>query len=312
MRACAVAGLSALLLLCAGCLQIDTTVRLNADGSATVTERVNFSRRLITASGGGPNGIERFLTKEAALARMKHMGEGVTLVRHEVRDGAKASREAVTVFRSPDFRKYQYVSPFLAAGHAHTLGFGLSPYFSYRYTGEWPGAVIVTAGSGKSTQSGENPKPIELPKGANPRNAQVYRDLAPLFAEMMKDFQLRLRVQAYTGQSLLLIDVSDDDVDQYGYAITENEEVMSELLQWHLGGDGRRPGYGRFLTAALKGMGSNRTLPFFRQRSSARILIRPSQAMFDRYFKGKTLDYGKRGGKQKADFSKIGWKPKKK
>ena len=44
----------------AGCLQIETRVKLNPDGSATVTERVLFTRRLLDLSNKeGRNGFRK-------------------------------------------------------------------------------------------------------------------------------------------------------------------------------------------------------------------------------------------------------------
>jgi hypothetical protein len=324
--------LAAVLAGTAGCLQIDTKVRLSPDGSATVTERLNFSRRLLDLARQekAEQGLETLLSRKAALRRIRYMGKGVTLVSHKIRDGERGSKESVTVYRAEDFTQLTYVSPFLARGGAlYGLKFGLSPYFKYRYTGEWPGALIVSCRPvdlRPKTKGKTMPPDFQLPKGASPRDLQVYRELVPVFGDMLQEFKIRLRLETYcnigntagivhrhrsSGVDYAdLIDFDHRHFDKYGYNILENEEIMVEILRWHLQNRKGSPQHAPFLTSHLKGQTGNTTLPVFHQGWGGGVRIRPSRDMFNRYFEGKTLDYGKRGGKQIADFNKIGWKPK--
>jgi hypothetical protein len=285
----------------------------------------------MAGKGGSGSSLERFLTEEAARARLAYMGEGVSLVGHEARAGDKGARECVTRFKALDVSKLKYVSPFLASGSLHALTIGLSPYLSYRYTGEWPGALIVSvrqkAYERKEDTGAEKPA-YRLPEGVSPAELQVYRELVPVFADMLGDVKLKLRLEFYcnigntrglvhrqssSGVNYVdLISITDQDFDKHGYRMLENEEIMVEVLRWHLSGDSRSKAYGPFLTDHLQGQGSNLTLPLFHQRHGGVARIRPSLALFKKYFEGRTLDYGKRGGKQPAKFEKIGWRPKKK
>jgi hypothetical protein len=317
----------------AGCLQLDTVIKLNADGSADVTERFSLSRRLLDMAGKGGSGstLERFLTEEAAQARLALMGEGVRLVHHEVRAGEKGARECVIRYKAADLTRLRYVSPFLASGSLHALTFGLSPYLSYRYTGEWPGALIVSvrhkAYERENDAQEQKPAP-QLPQGVSPAELQVYRELVPVFADMLGEVKLKLRLEFYcnigntrglvhrhrsSGVNYVdLINITDQDFDKHGYRMLENEEIMVEVLRWRLSGNSKSKAYGPFLTDHLQGQGSNLTLPLFHQGHGGVARIRPSLPLFKKYFEGKTLDYGKRGGKQPAKFEKIGWRPKKK
>ncbi|MFO7899065.1 MAG: hypothetical protein R6V58_08395, partial [Planctomycetota bacterium] len=110
-RLTAVAALS---LLAAGCLQIETHVKLHEDGSATITERVQFSGRLLEAQDKGDpkRDLADLLEKKTIEERVKHMGKGAKLVSHEIRDAARGARECVSVVRIPDIADFQYVSPF--------------------------------------------------------------------------------------------------------------------------------------------------------------------------------------------------------
>ena len=74
MRRLEFRALVILISLCAsGCLQIKTNIKLAADGSAVITERLRFSKSLLelSATDGAAGGIDALLTKSAALARMK-------------------------------------------------------------------------------------------------------------------------------------------------------------------------------------------------------------------------------------------------
>src|SRR5580658_4926006 len=98
----------------AGCLQLDVHILLNEDGSATITERIRFSRQLMDLAGDRKPELLKLLSKEMALERMKRMGTGVTLVSHEIRDAEGASKEAVIVYKVPDLNNLVYVSPWFA------------------------------------------------------------------------------------------------------------------------------------------------------------------------------------------------------
>ena len=62
-----------LLLLAAGCLQIETHMKLHEDGSATITERLQFSKNLLdlSAKDGPAKGIAALFTRDAASGKKK-------------------------------------------------------------------------------------------------------------------------------------------------------------------------------------------------------------------------------------------------
>ncbi len=99
----------------AGCLQVETTVALHTDGSATITERVRFAQRLLDLGAADPAlNVAPLLERSAVQDRAAHMGRGLTLVSHEVRDAEGGSRESLSVFRIADVNEFRYASPFLA------------------------------------------------------------------------------------------------------------------------------------------------------------------------------------------------------
>jgi hypothetical protein len=346
-RLLAAAGLPALLAaLCAGCMQVDTHVKLHPDGSGTVTEKVRFSQRLLelAVKEKGSLQLETLLTREAALKRAKKMGKGVKLVSYKVRDAEKGSKESVAVYKVDYLGDFVYVSPFLArGGYPHNVKVNIYPYLSYRWTGQWPGALIIDfrPQGYKSARRPKAPKKKKSPprkKGAPPPpppapgEMQVYRDLAPVFRDVFRGVRFRLTFETYCGitrawglahrnrsggtKKIDVINVSDKDLDAYGYNIFENEEIMTELLRWKLSAP---KGARHFLTSHLRGMTDNQTLPVFHQGSSGAVGIRPSRQLFDMHLKGKILDWTgtpnheiKARGKQPARFEWVGWTPPKK
>lgn len=105
-------------LLCGGCLQIESHVKLHEDGSATITERVCFSCRLLDLGDkeGAPVKLSFWLSKEAAEKRVSLLGKHVRLTSHKVTETAEGGKESVAVYEIPNIADFQYVSPFLMFG----------------------------------------------------------------------------------------------------------------------------------------------------------------------------------------------------
>lgn len=335
-------------LAAAGCLQLETTIKLNEDGSALVTERLSLSRRLLEmAKGDGqqPN-MESLLTREAVEQRVKQMGKGVTLITHEVRDGGKGSRECLTTYKVADLTEFVYISPSVGwqGYRAQCLKFSITPNLSFV---EWyragvpPGVLVVSARAEKyqGVAAGEKNAPM-VPGGDSPRDVQAYRELVPVFADMLGDLRVRVTIESYCAignaigvafrdssarvRHVDLINVSGKtNTDYYGYRFLRNEDIMTEALRSRMGTDARQPSYGRFWTTHLYGddsrpdyshMRANPTLPLILQGGRANIWIPPSAPLFKKYLEGKTLDWTgslnpaiKARGKKLADFKEVGW-----
>lgn len=319
-----------LLLLSAGCLQIETKVKLNEDGSATITERIRFTRQLLDLAGERKPELLALLGREAVLERMKQMGQDLVLVKHEVRDAEGASKECFSEFKVDDLNKFRYVSPWLAyADHPENqaIKFELVPLYSW-ITGNM--AVYLRY---LKNPRGQPPAPKDgrAPGGRTPEDLQVYRELGPIARDMLSGFRIRLSFESYApvhvgpgvrGESagataVDLLDISDANLDTEGGAFFENEEVMLELTQLQFGG----PNVARHVYSFQ----SNETLPVFVPLGGANewawqrggpIVFAPSRQLFDKHFAGKKLDYDRgRTPPEKrpvADFDKIGWKPREK
>ena len=296
----------------AGCLQIETHVRLHQDGSATITERVQFSKRLLEfRDKNNPKlNIASLLEKQAVLDRMKHMGKGITLVSHRVRDAEKGARECVSVFKIPQITDFRYVSPYFGkADYAAEKAIVCRtwPYYKNSWTGTRAGWMAI----GFHSASKRRGKPAY--KVPSPSDLQVYRQLRPVFADMLKGLRLKFVFECYgpavvrrAGQrdrgtrthKAHLIDVSADNLDRYGAKFIANEEAMAELLQMQINGPNVR---------SNSGFGSTSQLFRFYD-GGCEVMFRPSKRYFDKHFKGKTLNFG-RFGTRKADFAKDGYHP---
>jgi hypothetical protein len=325
-KAAALGVLFVALLSGAGCLQIEATLKLDEEGKGKLTERVCFSGRLLDLAGDKRGELVGLLSRERVSERVKAMGEGVTLTRHEVKEAGDGSMEALSEMSVPDLNKFQYVSPWLGnpdyPGN-NAVRCSLEPVYAAWTRGyerhEPPGSIAVTfrhvkAPARRARYSAENP----APKGPAPAELQPYREIGPVLADMLKGFRLRLTFDSYaSAQNRLgmrgaghlggatavdLIDISDANMDSWGGLFLENEEAMLELAQWDLGGPN--------VVRQVEGFAKNVTLPVFTPGCDwDRILFAPSKALFDKYFAGKTLDYGEErwGGKKPAKFEDIGW-----
>jgi len=319
------------LLLAAGCIQLETRVKVAEDGSAVITERFQLSRRLLEfqqAGGGGP--VLAFeLTKEALLERMKLMGKGITLVSHEVRDAEGGGRESVAVFKIPDVTEFQYVSPYFALpGYAGRCLMKAQAVPGLGNDGRrWPGCVYLSfepVVNDPVKAKGDPPAPPPKlgdppPKGPTPADLQRLRRLQPVIRDMLEGLHLRFTIESYATlywnwnggpflrngpsntREIDLIDVSDKNLDAYGANLLENEEIMLEFEQLRFDGPNLRKHLG--------GMYNNHTLPLFLYYQQPAI-FKPSKPFFDRLYAGKTIRFGPgTDGTRPATFEEIGYKP---
>lgn len=301
-----------------GCLQLETLIQLHEDGSATITERIRLSRRLLDAELGhtaGQNVLD-CISREAASERSKLMGKGVTLVSHTVRDVEGAAKEAVAVFRISDVSDFRYVSPYLATPDYtnHTvLACQMFPVYESTWYGRRAGEMAVVfkpATSARRADQSTSGSPAPTPL-----DQQVHRDLRAVFADMLSDFHVRITFESYAPlrfrqyytyrgmgartRRFDLIDFSDKDLEKYGYPFLLNEEIMLELLSGQFDGQNIRDHVAEH--------GSNITLPVYHPRETPEIYFKPSRQLFDRYFVGKMLTFGERAGPPRvATFEEIG------
>jgi hypothetical protein len=322
-------------LLFAGCVQLETRIKVEVDGSATVTERVRLSRRVLDLAGEEKPELLKLLSKQSTLARMKKMGEGISMTSHKLGEAAGASQESVTVYKVKDLNKFKYVTPWLAYKdfpRNNHVKFYMKPYYkSSSYRNPKAGTMAVGWTYAKRPvgearlKKGQKP-----PKGPSPLQQQVYRELGPMFRDMLKGFELRLTLESYApvhsglgvrgeragAREIDLLNFSDKKLDSWGGVFLKNEEIMLDLVRWKLGS--------KDVVRHVRGYAGNHTLPVYFPTGSrhmwwsggSSVWFAPSRPLFDKHFAGKKLDYSQwqKSPPSKhvtATFKKIGWHARK-
>lgn len=305
-----------------GCFEIDTHVLVHEDGSATITETVRFSERLLDLDRTREDGVKiaSLLSKEAVQERMKHLGTGIELVSHDVQEGPQASRESVAVFKIADVDDFQYVSPFFGFtdyADNNVIQTEVLPLTENTWWGRHSGEIAIRFTHTKQPKQRPQPKEGEVVKGPSPRELQIYRDLQPVFRDMAEGMKLRFTVETYAPvrvwhgvrngrantRAFDLIDFSSEQMDQYGYDFLSNEEVMLELLRGELNGPN--------LAENVKDHVNNFTVPIIRPTGADEIWFRPAKPLFDKYFAGKKIKVqrGRESVEVPATWEEVGYNP---
>lgn len=318
-----------------GCFELETTITMRRDGGATVTERVRFSQRLLDFDDNQDGGLKlvELLNKEAVLDRMKHMGKGIQLKSHEVKDAENGARESVAVFEIDDISELRYASPFLAYldyADNNIVKVNSEPAYQTNSSGRWrAGTMTVWLRPLNAPKRDFAPQEGDPPrKGPSPLELQKIRQVLPIFKEMMSGLKVKLTFESYAPLRQVnfgyrgrrsgdyhcdWINFSSENFDKYGINILENEEVLLELLRGETGG--------KNIIEHVAGFANNRTVPVFLGYGSRhgyisgeRISFPPSQTLFDRHFAGKMLTFVYEKGPDRtrpATFKEVGEREKK-
>ncbi len=279
-----------LTLLAVGCLQVDVHVEMHDDGSATITERVRLSRRLLE--------LDERLDREPKLAefieranidrRAGTMGEGLEVTGHEVEKFEDGSIESRATYAIPDITDLRLVNPFLGRGCAgHNIRIHFSPIYerihSYHVIGEIMMSWRVHEGP---EGGGDDEQPQRLTK---PSDLQTLRNLLPVIADLLSDVEVTFRFTyphpaRHAGtETAHLFSFKGDELDAHGRRFLENEEVMLRVLQLDfdagLIADNIRAGRRRPTGPAFNRRGWNRRIP-------------PTTHLFDEYYKGRPKSQG--------------------
>jgi len=308
--------LAAAALLAGGCSRLDVHIKLNADGSAVITERMAFSRTQLeqeVSLPGGPR-LKDFLKRDRALKRAERMGAGCKLVRHKVRKTADAGIEAVAVYTIPDINDLRYLPPFFAAPNqpASVLRIDVGPSYSPRHASpDRPGHMYVQFSMQQAGKKPGDAAPARAAVKATPAELQALRELAPVAKDLLKDSRIRITFEAYsplwggtyqyarvltvpgtqspTGK-YYLINCSGADLDALGRKILDNQEVMLELLRGDYGG-----GSIQMHAGWERGRGNPKAPTFYTPGltwRTCRLRFAPSDYHRKKYFDGKLVSQG--------------------
>jgi len=296
--------ITCLAIVSAGCLQIEVTVQMHEDGGATVTERVRFSKRLRELDAGNPpeKQLVALLERRVAEQRAKQMGKGTTLVSHKVAELQDGACESTAVYKIPDIEDLRLINPYLHdAPPGRTMRLSFSPIYrrvhSYHRVGELM-MYLVPAEKPKRRRRPKNPPPPPPPP--TPAELQVLRELRPVFADLMEGLELKLRLIATkpislgairnrqsASKTITLFSFTDKDLDAYGRKFIRNEELMLSVLRFRM--------HAANIVSHSQGFPNNLTVPVFRGSrpyASGRFRIKPTKALFKKYYAGRPKSQG--------------------
>jgi hypothetical protein len=320
-----------------GCMEIETKIIMQQDGSAVIKETIRFHKELLDFTDeSGKAIVVQFIEKPACEERTKSFGKGTVLVSHSIKNLNGGVRALEAEYKIPDINDLYVINPYLCFTNYKEMGdakFTLTPlYKSNPYGGGNAGEMCLNIttekpGVGQKVVGAGQP----LIKPPSPSILQKYRNLQPIFKDSMKEFKVLVSFQCYaplyTGfgyrdrsskpRSCEIFSFSGADYDNTGGLLLDNDEIMQELLRqkfWDI----------NFVRTA-QAFPNNATVPVmtdagspyagWRGTSGVGIFFRPTKAMFQKYFEGKKLDYNQWGSDGKnavpAEFDKIGFDPAK-
>jgi hypothetical protein len=295
-----------------GCMQLDVRVKLEEDGSATISERLGFPKRLLDQDkASGKDELRSLLAKDAAQARAKLMGAGTTLVSHEIRPAEGGGMESLAVYKIADINEFRFIPPFPAAENSQhsPLRITIEPCYKQRWAApDRPGMMAVQF----SMENVQRSKKAAAVAEATPLDKQPLRDLAPVLREMVKGFKFKIVFESYNKfiagtyeypsyvldretrvatASWPLVDLSDQNLDSYGNSILDNEEIMGEVLRGDWGGPEITKEITRRLQFGAYVFWNDHKMPLIypggMDYQSNRLVFKPSNQHFDKFFKGK-------------------------
>lgn len=230
MKRLALALASALIgLSLPSCLQSETTISLNKDGSGTIVEETTFGAQMVAMIGQmaalgapGDDPLSNLSSEEKATTRATELGEGVTFskaVAVTKRDGAKGAR---VTYEFKDINTVRFAagdsvkSAFPDAGGAALDAVENAPPLKFSYA---DGKLVITLPQPEKEAAGE--ELAEIPatdEEANP-------EMEAMMKQMLGDMKVALRVVVEPGIS------ATNATHRVGNTITLMEMDMGQLLK---------------------------------------------------------------------------------
>ncbi len=263
-----------------GCFQLEYDIVLrDGDDGATVTERFGLTPELLELDADSPaeQKLERHLTRESALERMKGMGAGMVLKEHKRIERPDGGLESLTVFEIPDVVNLRLPNPLMNGSRlAPAMKLTFSPYQARSYnvfTGNRVRINLQLDGRGNAPAA---------PPGATPFDVQYYRELAPAYADLMRGLSVAVRLTVPTdteggSAEFPLFVLSDRNTDRGGAPFLLNEEAMVAMLRVDPFSGSIRGHAGAFAT--------DPNVPVLRGHRQHDLHIRPTTRMSAKWFK---------------------------
>lgn len=325
-----------LILALTGCMEIETRIIMQLDGGAVIKETIRIHKELLdfTDEAGKPIVLQH-LEKSACEERAKIFGTGTVLTNHAIKSLNGGVKILEAEYKIPDINELNAINPYLCYTNYKDMGvakFTLKPlYKTQKYgiagqmvlniTTEKPGVGQKPVGKGE-------PK-IKTPV---PTILQEYRNLQPIFKDLLREFKISVVFQCYASvttsygirernskpRSCEILSFSGADYDSTSGLLLDNDEVMQEVLRqkfWDFNFINSAQGFANNLTVPVV---SDDGSPYYNYRGAGGvgIFFKPSKVMFQKYFEGKKLDYNPWQGTKPEDlveakFENIGFDPDK-
>jgi len=327
--------LMVLLFVLTGCMQIENRIIIQYDGGAIIKEKISAHKELLhfTDDSGNPL-ILPFMEKAACENRAKAFGTGTVLKSHTIKNMNGGVKVMEAEYAIPDINNLYLINPFLCYTNYKDMGFAkfsLKPSYKTWHAYGYGNAGLMVLdvvpekpgtgqkGVGKGEPRIKPPAPVEL---------QKYRNLQPVFKNLMKDFKVSVIFESYAPimtnygyrdrtsapRSCEILSFSGENYDNAGGLLLDNDEIMQELLRlkfWDYNFIRSAQDFANNMTVPVVCDGGS---PYAQYGAGQRgICFKPSKIMFDKYFEGKTLDLGPwlKHEQVQADFAKIGYDPAK-
>lgn len=191
--------LAACLATISGCFQVETTVRVNPDGSGTIEERMLLSRKVISQfdemarAFAGPDEKPKPFTlheQEKLRKRAADIGPGVSFVESSaIEDEAYTGYRAIYSFADINKVRLSSQGGEAMAGKEEKQAGTVDDAVAFRFdSGPEPRLNIIMPRSGKPAQASE-------PKGKDSEEPALTPEQKQAFAEMMKGLHFSLVVE---------------------------------------------------------------------------------------------------------------------
>lgn len=211
-----------------GCLQSETTIHLNKDGSGTLVEQTTLGAKILemmeqmAGLGGGDadakDPVAEMLSPEKAKARAATLGEGVTYEKSEpvAVGGTKGAR---TTFKFTDINKLK-IAP--GDGMKNTSPMGAqapntakSEPIAFKFA---DGTLTIGMPEAVKPEADKEPKPGQIDAAGNP-------EMEAMMKEMLADMKVSFKIVIEPGIA------ETDATNRDGNTITLMEMEMGKLLE---------------------------------------------------------------------------------
>lgn len=236
-----------------GCIEVQTTVNVNKDGSGTIQEKVLFSKEMVQmlssfnvsdSSSAKDTSKSPFYDVDKLKSEAKGMGEGVEFISSkEIKEGDREGYMATYGFKDLNKIKVSENPENKASiGNSNKDQGKKNKYLTFKYISGSPAEILISMPKEKMKNS--KPKTETKKDTSNMNNP-----FAKQFLSMMKDFRFSLSVNVngkiestnatyVNGSKITLFDVefdklleNKDKVDELNNIQNYNTEEMKKILK---------------------------------------------------------------------------------